>query len=299
MESFARVRSDRMEISKSPVRRASDSKSLDQLPELKLITLHRLTDDTGMLQHSIFTIPNRERGYTTDDNARALIFSVLLGHTMKHSLASSILRLRFRGSPLFSRSWNMPLIRRRVDSGISFAMIAGGTKLSVPKTAHGRALWALGTVLGRSQNPGLRGAAGRLFEFSLPAVVEFSSPRAWAYTLLGVQEYLDFLSGRSRCAETAIRTQPGDCSKCMSRSAGRIGNGSRMFWLMAMHRLPQALLLVGSACSDDRMISAGLESLDWLSSAATLRDQPPLCADRFARLLSPEWREGPFRSAAD
>jgi len=52
---------------------------------------------------------------------------------------------------------------------------------------HGRALWALGTVLGRSQNQGLRGAAGRLFEFALPAAMEFSSPRAWAYALLGIQ----------------------------------------------------------------------------------------------------------------
>ena len=53
----------------------------------------------------------------------------------------------------------------------------------------------------------LRGAAGRLFEFSLPAVVEFSSPRAWAYTLLGIQEYLDSYPGRSRCAESQIRPQ--------------------------------------------------------------------------------------------
>ena len=70
---------------------------------------------------------------------------------------------------------------------------------------HGRALWALGTVLGRSHDQGLRGAAGRLFEFSFPAVLEFNSPRAWAYTLLGIQEYLDFVSRRSRCAESAIR----------------------------------------------------------------------------------------------
>ena len=32
-------------------------------------------------------------------------------------------------------------------------------------------------------------------------------------------------------------------------------------------RLSQALLVVGAACSDDRMVSAGLESLDWLSQA--------------------------------
>src|SRR3977135_1395269 len=79
MESFSRVRSDRMESPRVQFSARMTHKSLDQLPELKLDHLNRMTDDTGILQHSIFTIPNRREGYTTDDNARALIFAVLLG----------------------------------------------------------------------------------------------------------------------------------------------------------------------------------------------------------------------------
>src|ERR1700680_4386351 len=78
MESFARVRSDRMETPRVQFSARMTPKLLGQLPELKLNHLTQMTDDTGMLQHSIFTIPNRREGYTTDDNARALIFSVLL-----------------------------------------------------------------------------------------------------------------------------------------------------------------------------------------------------------------------------
>src|SRR5713226_9504930 len=78
MESFAHVRSDRMESPKVQFSARMTHKSLDQLPELKLNHLSQMTDDTGMLQHAIFTIPNRREGYTTDDNARALIFTVLL-----------------------------------------------------------------------------------------------------------------------------------------------------------------------------------------------------------------------------
>ncbi len=239
-------------------------KSLDQLPELKLNHLHRLTDDTGLLQHSIFTIPNRREGYTTDDNARALIFAVLLGQTEKHlsgkvnpSTETSALcysaflehafnaaKGRFRNFLRYDRRWNEPI----------------GSEDS-----HGRALWALGTVLGRSQDQGLRGAAGRLFEFSLPAAVEFSSPRAWAYTLLGIQEYLDSYPGDR------------DAQKVRSSLSRRLlemyESIRRPDWKWFENvlaygnaRLPQALLLVGSACSDDRMVSAGLESLDWLST---------------------------------
>ena len=62
MESFARVRSDRMETPHVQFSARMTPKSLDQLPELKLNHLHQMTDDTGMLQHAIFTIPNRSRG---------------------------------------------------------------------------------------------------------------------------------------------------------------------------------------------------------------------------------------------
>src|SRR5256886_11506145 len=86
MESFARVRSDRMENPRVQFTARMTHKSLDHLPELKRDHLNRMTDDTGMLQHAIFTIPNRGEGYTTDDNARALILTVLLGQLGKGQL---------------------------------------------------------------------------------------------------------------------------------------------------------------------------------------------------------------------
>src|ERR1700678_4510350 len=78
MESFSRVRSDRMVTPRVQFSAGAIPKVLDRLPELKLDHLSALTDDTGVLQHAIFTIPNRGEGHTTDDNARALIFAVML-----------------------------------------------------------------------------------------------------------------------------------------------------------------------------------------------------------------------------
>jgi hypothetical protein len=269
MASFARVRSDRMETPRVQFSARMARKSLNQLPVLNLNHLNRLTDDTGILQHSIFTVPNRGEGHTTDDNARALIFIALLeqlgkdrpgkpGSTtpdfitqdspfrylsfLEHAFDPA--RGRFRNFLGYDRRWNE----------------AEGSE-----DCHGRALWGLGTVLGRSKDQGLRCAAGRLFEFSFPTVMEFRSPRAWAYTLLGIQEYLD--------------SYPGDrnAQKVRSALAGRLlemyESVRRPDWrwfedivAYANARLPQALLLVGSACSDDRMVSAGLEALDWLST---------------------------------
>lgn len=257
MESFARVRSDRRENPQVQFSARTASKFLDQLPELKLNHMKRMTDDTGMLQHAIFTIPNRGEGYTTDDNARALIFTVLLAQTGKKTLNTAIQYLsflehafnpakgRFRNFLAYDRRWNE-------DEG--------------SEDSHGRALWALGTVLGRSQDQGLRAAAGRLFEFSLPPVLDFKSPRAWAYTLLGIQEYLTSYPGdrdaqkrRSALANRLLEMYESVKSADWKWFENILAYGNA--------RLPQAMLFVGSACSDDRMIAAGLESLDWLLKA--------------------------------
>jgi hypothetical protein len=263
MESFARVRSDRMEYPKVQFSARIIQKTLDHLPELKLNHFTRMTDDTGMLQHSIFTIPNRREGYTTDDNARALILSVLLQHTDQGSLETahspsvdsaglylSFLEHAFNGPKgrfknflRYDRRWNEPI----------------GSE-----DCHGRALWALGTVLGRSHDQGLKGAAGRLFEFSLPAVLEFNSPRAWAYALLGIQEYLTFYPGDrdAQKLRSALSWRLLEMYESIRRPDWKWFENVLTY---GNSRLPQALLLVGSTCSDDRMVSAGLESLDWLS----------------------------------
>jgi len=257
MESFARVRSDRMECPKVQFSAQIIQKSLDHLPELKLNHFTRMTDDTGMLQHSIFTIPNRGEGYTTDDNARALIFSVLLEHTDKgqpEKADSAGLYLSFLEHAFNSakgRFKNFLRYDRRWSESVG------------SEDCHGRALWALGTVLGRSQDQGLKGAAGRLFEFSLPAVLEFNSPRAWAYTLLGIQEYFNSYPGDRDLQEvrSALSRRLLEMYESIRRPDWKWFENVLAY---GNSRLPQALLLVGSACSDDRMVSAGLESLDWL-----------------------------------
>jgi hypothetical protein len=132
--------------------------------------------------------------------------------------------------------------------------------------SHGRALWALGTVLARSANQGLRGAAGRLFEFSLPAAVEFHSPRACAYTMLGIQEYLHSYPG-DRDAQR-VRFALARRLLEMYQSVRRPGwEWFEDILAYGNARLSQAMLLAGSACSDKHMLSAGLDSLDWLMKA--------------------------------
>ena len=265
MKSFTRVRGDRMENPRVQFSARATVKVLDKLPELKLNHLKALTDDTGLLQHAIFTIPNRAEGYTTDDNARGLIFTVLLAQFGKERCAQEesgasdfssryLSFLEYAFNPANGRFRNFLAYDRRWNE-------AAGSEDS-----HGRALWSLGTVLSRSDNEALKSAAGRLFEFSLPKAIELYSPRAGAYMLLGIQEYLNAYPG-DRDAQK-VRSVLGHRLLAMYESISR-ANWKWFENVVAYGnaRLPQAMLVVGSACSDDRMISGGLESLDWLLKA--------------------------------
>ena len=259
MASFARARSDRMQTPRVTAADAMHEKCLNKLPALNLDHLRRLTDDTGLLQHATFAVPNYSEGYTTDDNARALILTTLLEQLGQresrelHDLSSRYLAFlglalnpangRFRNFLSYARTWNE-------ETG--------------SEDSHGRALWALGTVLGRSGDQALRGAAGRLFEIAIPAVLAFTSPRAWAFGLLGIEEYLKSFPGDR------------DAQRVSSFLATRLldsynGNQS-LDWCWfedvlaySNAKLAQAVLIAGSRSLNHETVSVGLAALSWLS----------------------------------
>jgi hypothetical protein len=125
-------------------------------------------------------------------------------------------------------------------------------------------LLALCTVLGRSNTPTLQSMAGWVFEKALPAILDTRSPRAWAFALLGIHEYLKRYSGDRRADQV------------------REDLAGRLLALYQKHRaeewrwyegkltycnavLPHALLLCGQSMPNEEMAAAGLESLAWLS----------------------------------
>ncbi len=196
MESFQRARSTRLE---SASRRAEPSDWDDRefkLPNIKLDHLYRMTDSTGMLQHAVYDIPNFNEGYCTDDNARALVLTVLLEElkvtSVRLDLAASSYAAflhhaidfttgRFRNFMAFDRRW-------LEDDGSDDCL--------------GRSIWALGTCVGRSSRHGLKFWPVTLFEPALRACVDATSPRAWALAILGIHEYLRRMSGDRLAAQT-------------------------------------------------------------------------------------------------
>ncbi len=259
MGSFERVYNERLRNPRATFSAQNTEKVLDRLPTVNLEHLHRMTDYTGILEHAVFNVPNYPEGYSTDDNARALIVAILLeefGNTTPTDsldLASRYLAFlwlafdqtskRFRNCLSYERQWQ---------------------ESEGSEDSHGRALWGLGTVLGRTKDVGLKGAAGRLFELAVPAAVDFKSPRACAFALLGLQEYLESFSG-DRAALNAADTLANRLldSYISNRSIDWRWFESVLAYSNA--RLPQALIRAGVRSSNDAMVSAGLEALDWLA----------------------------------
>ena len=174
-------------------------KTLDQkreLPDIKLDHVSRMTDSTGIFQHAIFSIPNFGEGYCTDDNARAFILAVLLGELGEESERVRTLATTYAAflhhafDPKTRRFHNLLSFDRRwLDEQGS-------------EDCQGRAIWALGVGVGRSPIRSFQTMSGQLFASALPALPGFTSPRAWAFSLIGIHEYLRRLGGDSLVNQT-------------------------------------------------------------------------------------------------
>ena len=258
MASFEQARSDRMREPRAMFADGKREINLDKLPAIKLDHLQRMTDDTGLLQHATFAVPNYSEGYTTDDNARGLVLAILLEQLGQPDPA--IGRLASRYLAFLGHAFNPA--NGRFRNFLSYER--KWTETEGSEDCHGRALWALGAVLARSKDQALRGAAGRVFEIALPAVASFTSPRAWAFSLLGVQEYLGSFAG-DRDAQKISSFLAGRLLSIYDSNQTPDWNWFEDVLAYSNARLPQAVLIAGRRSSDERMVSVALGALHWLS----------------------------------
>jgi hypothetical protein len=262
MASFQRARFERSlqpRATQKEIDNAVSSHGYEHLPALNIAHLRTMTDDTGILQHAIYSMPNTSEGYTTDDNARALIVSVHLDESLEHPGRLDSMSLSPRHLSFLWLAFNPGTGRFRNFLGYDRRWLENCGS----EDSHGRALWSLGTVLGHSNDAGLRGAAGRLFEAAVPAMLMFTSPRAWAYGILGMQAYLDWFPG-DRAIQGARNTLADRLLNIYERSHTEKWRWFEKSLSYANARLPHALILAGWRSDNQRMIEAGMDSLKWL-----------------------------------
>ena len=240
------------------------TRTLDQrpreLPELRLNHLSRMTDSTGVFQHAVLCVPNFSEGYCTDDNARAFILAALLGELGEdpervRTIATTCAAfLHHAFDPNTKRFHNhMSFDRRWLDDHGS-------------EDCHGRALWALGIGVGRSPFRGFQMMAGQLFALAFPVLTEFTSPRAWAFGLIGIHEYLRRLSGDSGASQTR-EMLTSKLMELFQRSAKPDWCWFEEELSYDNAKLAHALILSGRATGQPAVFERGLQALRWLTES--------------------------------
>jgi glycosyltransferase involved in cell wall biosynthesis len=257
MESFRQARRQTASRRGRRLRvRTLDQQDLE-LPRLRLDHLLRMTDFTGIFQHANYTFPDYAHGYCTDDNARALIATVLLEDTelpqlqrwytvyasfMHHAFVPEL--GCFRNFMNFERRW---------------------LEKHGSEDSQGRALWTLGTCVGRSKHRDLQSWAAQLFEQALPPILGTTSPRTWAFALLGIYEYFRRLSGNRQAAQARdVLTQ-----RLIDLFVRNAADDWQWFEDTVSYdnaRLPQVLILGGRWAENPQALEIGLKSLKWLTA---------------------------------
>ena len=227
---------------------------LPQQPSLD--RLESLTDDVGVLQHATYGIPDRTHGYTTDDNARALVAAVLVGE--RHAgiravrLAETYLGYlryaqtgdgRFRNVLTYDRRW----------------LDEHGTGDTL-----GQAVWGLGTAASRGPTRDVRDLARTLLDAALPALADLSPPRSVAYALCGLTEVL-------RSSPDPAVGEVADRLVDRLLDAFALHRGEGWPWCdealtYASTKVPEALLLAADVRGRDEWIRVGCEALDFVLS---------------------------------
>ena len=261
VESFQRARADRQATPRAAFAGWTLASRPYELPPLRLDHIIRMSDGTGIFQHAMFNVPNFHEGYCTDDNARAYILCNLLDELGGQRPAENlnVLATSYLAFLAAALDYNSGRFRNFMSHERRWLEDAGS------EDSHARALWAVGTGAGRSRNEGHRRLSAQLFERGMAVVAIFTSPRAWAFTLLGIHEYLQFYPGepnaismRGVLTEKLVKLWH-DCSTeawPWFESGATYDNA----------RICQALLLSGQRMPHPEALEIGLKSLRWLTS---------------------------------
>jgi glycosyltransferase involved in cell wall biosynthesis len=238
--------------------------------------LLRICDGTGIIQHSIFCVPDRAHGYCVDDNARALMLMNRIGdHAEPHS---SHLTGVFAG--FVQNAWNEQSGEFRNFMGYARNWLeAAGSEDSC-----GRALWALGATAHEGRTPSLRRWARKLFDQTAVSARDFGSPRATAFAMLGA-DYILEVDADNKAARDIL-------SNGAAFLLARLTETRRAdwFWFESVLaydncRMPEALIRAGLRLCRPEIIQCGLETLGWvldlqISPAGHFR---PVGSDSFGR----------------
>lgn len=230
-----------------------------KLPDINLKHLITLTDDTGIIQHATYNIPNPAYGYCTDDNARALTAIVSLYELISQTDILDKLQTRYLSFLSYAFNSENGKFRNFMSYDRRWKEEIGS------EDCQGRALWSLGTTCMLSKDPNKANFAVTLFNQALPHSIELTHPRAIALAMLGIKAYLMKFSGDT-LAKRIFETLTDKLSNFFAKI-----DSDEWMWFEDIvtyenARIPHALLLAGEWFNRKDIINLALKILNWLIS---------------------------------
>lgn len=230
-------------------------------PAIALNHLRAMTDDTGLFQHAVQSVPDRSHGYCVDDNARGLLLATALTTLGEEQLPEG---MTVSFAAFVQHAWNPDAKRFRNFMSFDRRWL----EPQGSEDSHGRTLWSLGAVARHDVSSTRRRWAVGLFGEALPVVDSFGSPRAWAFTLLGLDAYCAAAPHDSFAAEMRLRLA--------DRLLALLRQVETPDWIWFEEnlaydnaRFSEALILAGRSTGSEAYVEAGLRSLGWLCARQT------------------------------
>ncbi len=222
--------------------------------------VERMSDATGMLQHSIYSVPDRRHGYCIDDNARALMLVSAMTDLDEErrdkwtTIYASFLQYawnpdkrRYRNFMNFDRTWCE-------DEG--------------SEDSNGRTIWALGVTARDAKAAKHRQWAGAMFDTTASIALDLQSLRAQAFAMLGAAAMLQAKPGHE-LSRTILQRFPSTHLALLAETRRPEWQWFEIVLAYDNARLPEGLIRAGQALGREDLIQCGLQTLDWIVGKQT------------------------------
>lgn len=245
----------RQAIDGRPVRLVPQLQEVREVVPPRLDAIERLTDGVGMIQHGIYSVPDRNHGYCLDDNARAL----LLMQALPPELAKRADELARVYAAFVQHAWNGAEGRFRNFMGYDRQWLESAGS----EDSFGRAIWGIGGAAANARQADLRRWALHLFDQVAPKALELHYPRSWAFALIGADLVLDAHPGHA-LAGTMLADFGMRLHELLIESRRPGWEWFEPVLSYDNARLCEALIRAGQRLGRDEMTDAGLNAFAWL-----------------------------------
>ena len=225
-----------------------------------IAAVERMSDSTGMLQHSIYSIPDRRHGYCIDDNVRALMLMTAIDN-LDEAVRDKWMTIY---ASFVQYAWNPD--KRRFRNFMNFDRTWCEEYGS--EDSNGRTIWALGVTARRSSLVKHRDWAVRLFDETASLAFELQSPRAQAFAMLGAAAMLGAHPGHE-LATNILEQFSNDLLALVEEARRPEWEWFEIVLAYDNARLPEALIRAGMALKRDDLLKCGLSTLGWIVAQQT------------------------------